>query len=690
MKLTFPFYQLNLQFDAERLQHEVDQLSDDCWATHPNGFAGNSSLVLVSVGGTVNDEFAIAGPMRPTEALLQCPYLMQVMAALNTPISRTRLMRLDGRCQVPKHRDLNYHWYRRTRVHIPIMTHPSVQFVCDGQATHMAAGEAWTFDNLRSHEVLNPDARPRIHLVVDTLGSEAFWNQATAVSATPLTGKAATPGCDRERAEEHRLEAAAFVPFCSEKHVELSMEPYQFQVLTPQEINTLTSDIEAALPGDSSAAAFLAEFRESWQTTFARYGHSRDGEMAYSAIVKTMRQQFSGDTLRGDADAACSVIQTMLNSTNRTVEFSSSPRVHVREQADERQPTSTTFGAGSGNERYVRASRAAALPPTPPLQRILDEHFSEPTAPTGDLVGVTESLLKMRLLDPVAEFERPVFIVSAPRSGSTLLFETLAQAPDVWTAGGESHQIVESIPGLHPRDQDWTSNCLTTDAACQPAAGQLQANFTRLLQDRDSRHFSMAKHDWPADRQSGVRLLAKTPKDALRIPFLKAVFPDARFIFLYREPHESISSIMDGWRSGRFVTYANLPEWTAMPWSFLLPPGWQELRESTLAEIAAFQWSSANRVAWQSLQKLPAEDWCVVRYADLLSSPQSVVQSLCQFAGWELDDHLKQYVSRPLPLASHTLSEPASDKWRKNEQEMRSVLPTATKLADQISNRKVA
>ena len=41
-------------------------------------------------------------------------------------------------------------------------------------------------------------------------------------------------------------------------------------------------------------------------------------------------------------------------------------------------------------------------------------------------------------------FDRPMFIVSSPRAGSSLLFETLAQAPGLWTIGGEGHARVRT------------------------------------------------------------------------------------------------------------------------------------------------------------------------------------------------------------------------------------------------------
>ena len=46
--------------------------------------------------------------------------------------------------------------------------------------------------------------------------------------------------------------------------------------------------------------------------------------------------------------------------------------------------------------------------------------------------------------------ERPIIIVSPPRSGSTLLFETLSLSPDLWTVGGESHGVIEGVESAPP------------------------------------------------------------------------------------------------------------------------------------------------------------------------------------------------------------------------------------------------
>ncbi len=47
-------------------------------------------------------------------------------------------------------------------------------------------------------------------------------------------------------------------------------------------------------------------------------------------------------------------------------------------------------------------------------------------------------------------------------------------------------------------------------------------------------------------------------------------------MFLWRDPRENISSIMEAWRSGQWRTYPELEGFDG-PWSMLLPPGWRAM-----------------------------------------------------------------------------------------------------------------
>ena len=68
-------------------------------------------------------------------------------------------------------------------------------------------------------------------------------------------------------------------------------------------------------------------------------------------------------------------------------------------------------------------------------------------------------------------------------------------------------------------------------------------------------------------------LSGKDPQKLVRIPFLRAVFPDARFVYLSRNPEENIGSIIDVWQARSAISYPNLPDWDGPPWSLLLPRG---------------------------------------------------------------------------------------------------------------------
>lgn len=177
MRLSQPFFQLPVCFDAMRLQAEVAALAPDAWVSHPDQLPGNSAVRLISAGGNETD--AVHGHMLPTEWLKNMPYLRQVLAGFGVVWGRSRLMRLAPGAGVPEHADINYHWHTRVRLHIPVFTRPEVRFHCDGQSVHMAEGEAWIFDNWRRHHVENGSDAERIHLVADTTGTAGFWRFAT-------------------------------------------------------------------------------------------------------------------------------------------------------------------------------------------------------------------------------------------------------------------------------------------------------------------------------------------------------------------------------------------------------------------------------------------------------------------------------------------------------------------------------
>lgn len=610
MRLPRPFYRLPIRFDVERLRAEVAALPESAWAKHPNHIAGNSAVRLISVEGGENDD--VNGVMRATPHLAQSHYLRQVLASFGVVWSRSRLLRLAPGAGVPEHADINYHWFNRVRLHIPLVTRPEVRFYCGDQNVHMAAGEAWLFDNWRLHRVENPTPDSRVHLVADTSGSAAFW-QFVAQGEAPI--------------QQHRFDSARDVWPLMER---ATLAP----VMTPGEVDLLLLDLRAELVSQHETAegrerlmryhGLLDAFSRDWRQLYALHG----GDAAPHGAT--------AGPLPGSEAAGWSELAKL--------------RDGVRD-------ASRALADGGTERIVVRTNRVSA-------HAVLEARLLRPML-SGGFAGPSTAAPPRT---PAARLEEPVFIIAAPRSGSTLLFETLAVSDGLYTLGGEGHELIEGIAELQPGAQGVDSNRLTAEQATDDIATRIVAQM--LSQARDAR-------GQPPPNDSSIRFLEKTPKNALRIPFINRIFPTARFIVLWRDPRENLASIIEAWRSGRWKTYNGLPGFEG-PWSLLLPPGWPAMNSRPLEDIAAFQWDQTYRIVLDDLAALPRDRWTTVNYGQLTQDTAATIRRLCEFTGIAFDGALAEHLTRPLPLSRYTLTPPDPQKWRRNEGPITRVLPAVT------------
>ncbi|MGH8035378.1 MAG: aspartyl/asparaginyl beta-hydroxylase domain-containing protein [Lysobacterales bacterium] len=273
MKLPREFIQLPLAFEAERLADEVRSLPIQAWQAHPTGYAGNTAVPLISVNGEANDIFS--GPMAETPWLKGAPYLRQVLTSFQVVLGRSRLMGLAGGSEVPWHSDVNYHWFTRVRIHVPIITFPEVLFHCHDQVIHMGAGEAWIFDNWRAHRVVNPTGNLRVHLVADTVGSSAFWAMVQQ-SIGRTEGKLDLRRIDFSPATPSRL--------LLEKYNTLDvMNPVEMEMLTEDLIRDLLAGSDPPNPPDLERQ-FVISVRglyQDWKSLWAVYGADQSGWSVY-------------------------------------------------------------------------------------------------------------------------------------------------------------------------------------------------------------------------------------------------------------------------------------------------------------------------------------------------------------------------------------------------------------------------
>jgi len=620
MRLELPFVKLPIQSDITALIAEVSAIPDDVWRPHPEGMPGNSALALVAVGGNPSND-SVEGAMHPTLRLESLPSIVNIMAGLTglgCPIGRSRLMRIDIESEVKSHVDTNRYWWDHLRVHIPIITDPAVKFFVNEDSVHMAPGECWVFDTWQPHRVENPVNAPRIHLVIDTVGGAGFWSlidRQTGVvpadSPLPVVEQVSTIAFET-------MNQPTVMP-SAEIDRTLGDLLHQFAEV----------DLDAAVELDRQ----LIPFRRSWRACWAHFGDNPQGFPSYNKLLDEVDEIVVPYTtaLPNSVQAAEAIRQLVVRPG-----LSSLARKVV---------------SGGAAPMPAPVAKPEAIPVAAPGQPV-----SSGAAPKS---AVPAMPVPKQIGEPVT-LDRPVFVVSSPRAGSTMLFEALMQANGAWSIGSESHQLIEAISALSPATHNWDSNRLTEDDITPEVVRQLSASWVRRLVDRDGNRITPG---------ATVRMIEKTPKNSLRIPFLAAAYPDAKFVYLWRDPRETISSMLDAWRSGRFVTYPELEGWTGDRWSLLLTPGWRELIGKSLPEVVANQWATTTTTLLDDLEAIGSDRWCVTSYSALLADPDTEMQRLCS----NLDLEWDRKTGGELPLSATTLDAPQASKWERNAEEMKKV-----------------
>jgi len=185
--------------------------------------------------------------------------------------------------------------------------------------------------------------------------------------------------------------------------------------------------------------------------------------------------------------------------------------------------------------------------------------------------------------------ERPVFVLGMPRSGTSLIEQILASHPsifgagemDFWNAFARTHESELRQGRLEPA----TRNRLAED-------------YLRVLQTR---------------ARDELRVIDKTPVNSDYIGIIYSVFPNARFIYVERDP-------IDVCLSCYFQEFlANM--------SFSLD----------LSDLAHYYNGHRKLFKhWQSL--LPEKSILVVRYADLVQDQEAWTRRMLDFIGLEWSD----------------------------------------------------
>jgi hypothetical protein len=220
-----------------------------------------------------------------------------------------------------------------------------------------------------------------------------------------------------------------------------------------------------------------------------------------------------------------------------------------------------------------------------------------------------------------------VFIVGAPRSGTTLLRRLVDAHPDV-AITRETHWITKLLEG---------EDAVSADSPVTPevlARLRTHPKFTRMEVDGSaldrlvSREGPVSYADFVTrvfdlyGEARGKRLVGdKVPDYVRNLPLLHRLWPEAKFVHLIRDGRDVCSSMLTRERfARRFAT-------------------WEEDPIAT----AALSWEQLVRLGREAGAELPSDRYHELRYESLVRDPAEECRKLCDFLDVPFDEAMLRF-----------------------------------------------
>jgi hypothetical protein len=204
-----------------------------------------------------------------------------------------------------------------------------------------------------------------------------------------------------------------------------------------------------------------------------------------------------------------------------------------------------------------------------------------------------------------------VFVLGAPRSGTTFLGSCVGSLPDV------SYHFEPRVTKALARE------VYRGGTPERRSARRFRTTY-RLLQ--------------LAAGHGGRRFVEKTPENCFIVPFLRNTFPDATFIHIIRDGRDvAVSHAEQPWLSARSAGGRSRGRagTTWGPWArwWVEPDRVEEFAAASDITRTAWAWRRFTEAALADLSALPAEQVLTVRYEDVVRDPESAAVTLATFLG---------------------------------------------------------
>ncbi len=210
-------------------------------------------------------------------------------------------------------------------------------------------------------------------------------------------------------------------------------------------------------------------------------------------------------------------------------------------------------------------------------------------------------------LDP--RLHRPVFIIGAPRSGTTFLGSCIGRLPEV------SYH-------LEPRLTKAAARCVYDGSWSERrSAAVFKLSYSALL---------LAALD------GGRRFAEKNPENGFVVPFLAAAFPTAQFVHIIRDGRDAaVSHAEQPWLAAASAGTARRGRggqlWGPYPRWWVEPERSQEFTQVSDLVRSAWCWRRFTTAALAGLAGLPASRILELRYEALVRDPAAAAELLAGF-----------------------------------------------------------
>lgn len=254
----------------------------------------------------------------------------------------------------------------------------------------------------------------------------------------------------------------------------------------------------------------------------------------------------------------------------------------------------------------------------------------------------------------MAAIDRPIFIVGCPRSGTGILYQTLRLHPSVawvtpfsnWICGKQwFRQVPPRLAWMAELVINRIPNALLPTFLQGPYDGSLglsslhethegQSIWTRvfsnppnhLATEREAtpevQSYLHAVVRWHLHYHDCPRFLSKTPRNALRLRFLHALFPNARIIHLIRDGRAVARSIL----KRRQTDHGRLDEW----WG-VRPPGWDSMLTDPPLKQAAWTWKQCLQQVRADSSVFRDDQFFELHYESFATDPEHHLRRLFSF-----------------------------------------------------------